>query len=69
MSSRFMNILFHHLSICLFTELSPQCSLDLFFTSVVYLIGVIQWIQVFSFAGVNTNRRATSVFVKVLAVN
>ena len=31
MSSRFMNILFHHISICLFTELSLQCLLNFFF--------------------------------------
>ena len=30
MSSRFMNILFHHISICLFTELSLQCLLNFF---------------------------------------
>ena len=38
------------------------------FASSFALIGVIQFIQVFSFAPLNTNRRATSVFVKVLAV-
>ena len=37
MSSRVMNIIFHYISICLFTEYSLQCSLDLFFTSVVRL--------------------------------
>ena len=37
MRSRVMNILFHHISICSFTEYSLQCLLDLFFTEVIRL--------------------------------